>query len=158
TFVSPRNKPQSKHNLTPIRRTTMEQVSASGLASKAMLVTLNLSMWSAKKHDKKVSKEVADNHGTTEKAGRYNKNLVPFESEEYAAVRFQHSVLRYYHYKETLPWLDDGSRILPATNFMSYTQQMKEEAEKFEEAFEAFAKVYPDLVDRAERELNGLFN
>ena len=50
------------------------------LATKAMLVDLSIRAWNARKFDKKITKEVAQRHGTTEKAGRYNKNLLPFDA------------------------------------------------------------------------------
>ena len=46
------------------------------LSEKAMLVNLNIRQWRAQKHDKNVSEEVAQNHGTTPDVGRYNKLLV----------------------------------------------------------------------------------
>ena len=43
---------------------------------RAMLAVLHISVWPAVKHDRKVSREVANRHGAQESAGRYNKQLL----------------------------------------------------------------------------------
>ncbi len=45
------------------------------ISEKAMLATVHLSVWTARKHDRTISKEVAANHGADERAGRYHKRL-----------------------------------------------------------------------------------
>lgn len=45
------------------------------LAEKALLVTLNISQWSARKYDRKVTEEVNDTHQAKD-AGRFNKLLI----------------------------------------------------------------------------------
>ena len=45
------------------------------IASSAVLIEVNISMWTARKLDKKVSREIDQTKGATEKAGNYNKNL-----------------------------------------------------------------------------------
>ena len=46
------------------------------LTSRAMLVELQVSQWTARKYDRKVSNEVAEQHGAEHDMGRYNKNLL----------------------------------------------------------------------------------
>jgi hypothetical protein len=41
-----------------------------------MLAAVHISIWTAVKHDRKVSRQVADEHGAPETAGRYNKKLL----------------------------------------------------------------------------------
>ena len=45
------------------------------LADKAMVVTLSVSCWTARKQDKKVAEEVEAKHNARD-AGRYNKLLI----------------------------------------------------------------------------------
>ena len=46
------------------------------ITERAMLVAVHISVWTAVKHDRKVSRKVADEHGAPETAGRYNKKLL----------------------------------------------------------------------------------
>ncbi len=77
------------------------------LQTQAMLVTLSVSCWTGRVQDKKVSAEVEQTHGATD-AGRYNKLLVD-KAHMDPLVQFAGKV-RQYHYKMTLPWLDNGAR------------------------------------------------
>jgi hypothetical protein len=47
------------------------------LSSRAMLCSLSISMWSARKHDPEASQEIAQRHGAQADAGRYDKVLLP---------------------------------------------------------------------------------
>jgi hypothetical protein len=46
------------------------------ITEKAMLAAVHISIWTAVKHDRKVSRDVADQHGAHQGAGRYNKQLL----------------------------------------------------------------------------------
>jgi hypothetical protein len=46
------------------------------ITERAMLAAVHVSVWTAVKHDKKVSHEVAKSHGASTGAGRYNKQLL----------------------------------------------------------------------------------
>ena len=50
------------------------------LSSRAMLCSLSISMWSARKHDPEASQEIAQRHGAQADAGRYHKVLLPKEA------------------------------------------------------------------------------
>ena len=46
------------------------------ITERAMLAAVHISIWTAVKHDRKVSRDVADLHGAHHGAGRYNKQLL----------------------------------------------------------------------------------
>jgi hypothetical protein len=50
-------------------------VAEPSLSSRAMLCSLSISMWSARKHDPEASQEIAQRHGAQADAGRYHKAL-----------------------------------------------------------------------------------
>jgi hypothetical protein len=139
--------------------TEVEASGAGGVGSikcRAMLVALKISTWSARKYDRKASNEVANAHGASEDAGRYNKLLVAREA--LAEIIKVDGQLRTYHYKHTLPWSDEGSRILPAAHFMTYSQAMKLMRRERAGAVEKFLGEYPELVKDARARLKTLFN
>jgi hypothetical protein len=125
------------------------------VTDKAMLASLKISRWSASKHDKNITEEVAKKHGADPTMGRYSKRLIAKERlEEIAQIATR---ARHHHYENTLPWLDDGARILPAANYFDYMQQQNDLKALFEQAVAGFAREYPAYVDEAKRSLNGLF-
>jgi hypothetical protein len=46
------------------------------ITERAMLAAVHISIWTAVKHDRKISRDVADQHGAHQGAGRYNKQLL----------------------------------------------------------------------------------
>src|ERR1700738_3740956 len=82
------------------------------LSRKAMLAMLQIKKWAAKKHDKRASQEVATNHGASTLAGAYRKNMLPSQSSALEDVQKACDEARTFHYQNTLPWGQDGSRIL----------------------------------------------
>lgn len=128
---------------------------AKDLTQKAMLVRLNISQWTARKHDKAISQEVADRHGANQDSGRYNKTLIAHDAIK--KINKMVNEARGWHYKNTLPWLDDGARILPAANFDAYSQQMRDFRHKFDSIVMDFVSAYPELKNQASLSLNGMF-
>lgn len=125
------------------------------LQDSAMLVALNISQWTARKYDKVATNEVDRNHGAKD-AGRYNKLLVDKAAldpmDEIAGAARQH------HYSVTLPWGNQGERLLPATLFMDYVQTMGQFKAEFESRAAKFAAIYPQLVQDARQRLGTLYN
>ena len=78
------------------------------LSSRAMLCTLSIAQWSASKHDRQASEEIAAHHGAQPDVGRYNKLLIP--KETLAEVRRIAGEARREHYFMILPWDDNGYR------------------------------------------------
>jgi len=126
------------------------------LKEKAMLVRLGISQWTGRKYDRSVSEKVAADYGTTTDAGRYNKVLIA--NEAIKTVQQVANEARIYHYQNTLPWNDNGDRILPAMNFDHYSEKMREQRAKYEQTVREFISAYPDLVREAQARLNGMFN
>lgn len=125
-------------------------------AQTAMLVSVNVRSYSAKKEDKKVSRKVAADNATTTDAGAYQKHLVSKES--LAAVTTAIGAMRTFHYENTQPWLDEGIRCLPAANYESYKTGFEPLRDQFETAVRDFCNRWPEIVEAAEKQLNGLFN
>lgn len=126
------------------------------LSEKAMLVNLSISQWTARKYDRKVSSEVNAAHGAKDDAGRYNKSLIARESLK--DIQRIVNQARIFHYEKTLPWFDEGARILPAAMFSEYSTAMRQLRGEFETVVRDFADAYPSLIDEARIALNGLFN
>jgi hypothetical protein len=94
------------------------------ITERAMLAAVHISVWTAVKHDRKVSRKVADEHGAPETAGRYNKKLLS-GAARLDDLRSLAAQIRQSFYKITLPWSDEGYRLLPAHFYFDWTQQMR---------------------------------
>jgi hypothetical protein len=120
-----------------------------------MLCSLSISTWSARKHDPEASEEIAQRHGAQPDAGRYHKVLLP--KAALAEVQKIVSEARQEHYFMTLPWDDNGYRVLPAAAYMDHTEKMRELSNKFTPAVEALGHQFGQLVEEARVRLGGLF-
>lgn len=124
------------------------------LDTTAMLARFSTSRWSATKMDKKITKDVAEQYQADEKMGRYTKYLLPRDGDKsYKDISAAESAGRKAFYEETLPWLDNGARILTAANFMPLGQRMRESKSAWEGLLPIFYQAYPFLKARARTQL-----
>ncbi len=123
---------------------------------RAMLVDLRICQWSANKTDKKITREVAAAHGSEEGMGRYNKSLIAKSAIE--EVKKIAGEARTDHYFRTLPWADDGPRILSAAGYFDYAASMRDKETRFKTAVEAVLTNYDAMKQDARARLNGLYN
>lgn len=126
------------------------------LNQRAMLASLIIRSWSARKHDKRITNDVAQREHAAADAGRYNKRLLP--KDALAFLTSQASAARSEHYKRTLPWSDEGARILSASGYLDYAKAIKAIRADFLSAADDFAARYPDFIDQAKRQLGNMFD
>lgn len=125
------------------------------LQDSAMIIALNISQWTARKHDKSVSAEVDAQHNAKD-AGRYNKLLVRKESLD--PMEKIAGAARAYLYKMTFPWGDNGDRLLPAALFLEFSQTMQQFRVEFDARVREFVAEYPTLVAEARARLGTLYD
>jgi len=125
------------------------------LARKAVLVSVNISQWTARKLDKRVTEKVNREHNAADDAGRYNKLLI--EAERLKKINTLVSQARSLHEELTRPWVHQGPRILPNALFAKFSDRFRAIKREFEQAADEFARGYPDFVEERRRALNGLF-
>ena len=139
-----------------LRHQVRRNARMSAIAEKAMLVAVHISIWTARKHDRAVSKEVAVTHNSEEKLGRFNKRLLA-EGTKLEAIQTLAGKIRNYFYQNTLPWSDEGLRILPADLYFDLTSKMRDFEQEFHSAVDDFLVEYPEYVRSTRPLLNGLF-
>lgn len=132
------------------------QHTAASLSTRAMNVTLHLSAWRAARLDRKATDDTLFRHNAAVDAGRFEKHLVPPKALE--GVTKAHNRARARHYQLTLPWGDEGVRILASTAFFDYSHAMDEERSNCERAYDAFCADYPRLLSLAPKELGSLYH
>lgn len=125
------------------------------ITTKAMLVSLTIKSWSGSKIDKRVGQDVAAREGADSDAGAYSKKLVAKDS--LAEVKAIAGEARALHYEYTLPWSQDGARILPSAMHAKYSADMRVLQDKFEFAVKGFMSDYDGQILLAKRRLGGMF-
>ena len=125
------------------------------LTHDAMLVSLRISAWSGRLYDRKASNHVAVHHEASASAGRYNKCLLP--KAAFAALTATMSKARSSHYEQTLPWDDQGSRLLTVANYEHYMQLLDGLRKRMVRERARFIEDYEDNIDQARLDLGKLF-
>jgi hypothetical protein len=127
------------------------------IGSNAMLVDLNISMWTGRKMDKKVSEEIDASKSTKARAGNYHKKLLA-GSDKLEKVQKIATAVRTWNYQQTLPWSDGGSRLLPMKSFFDYKATLGNYEAQYTQAVDDFLVEYPQLVSSSAFTLGDLFD
>jgi hypothetical protein len=130
-------------------------ITTGSITERGMLVCLTVHKWTARKHDREVTDKVTQEHGADRDSGHFNKSLVP--KGVMKPIDTISSRLRAHHYENTLPWSDQGYRILPAKNYFHYIQGHNALRDEFDAAVRDFKAQYVECVAAAQRSLGGLF-
>lgn len=125
------------------------------LQDKAMLANLTVRAWSARKRDKDVGKEVEKNHQAKD-AGNFNKLLI--DKDALKPIVSLVGTLRTTHYDMTLPWGDNGDRLLPSKMYFDYTKKMRDLRDQFTSAVNDFVAQYPTFKQNARKRLGSMYD
>ena len=135
----------------------MSAIEVSKLSGSALIVNLNLSVWTARKLDRRVSEEVDQAKSTKTRAGNYHKNLLAGSGKLEQITKLA-GAIRTWHYTYTQPWSDSGDRVLPMTMFTDYRARLTDYETQFGTAVNEFLNEYDTLVAAAAFQLGDLFN
>jgi hypothetical protein len=134
------------------------KMQVSGIARAAMLVDLQISIYSGRKQDKRTQAEVTLSKGANSKrAASVYKSLFADCVELDAITKFQ-ARARAEHYRLTLPWNDYGARLLPTKALLDYQKSMGRYQAEFDRLVDAFLDKYDTLVAAAAFQLGTLFD
>jgi hypothetical protein len=127
------------------------------ITSSAVLVEMNISVWTANKLDKSATEKVVSDNAAVQNAAQVRKNLMAGTTlrkdiADYAAG------CRLWHNTRTLPWADKGARLLATSLFMDYKNEVNVRRDTFNKMVDNFMVQYPSLVQTANNYLGTLFN
>ena len=138
--------------------TTANTANTYNIATAAMLVEFNASVWTARKLDKTATDEVViSKHARASDAARVNKHLMAGRNE-LEQIQKVVGAARTYVYEHTMPWSNSGQRLLPAVQFMGFDKRLREFEQEFGLQVSAFLNVYPTLVTAQALALGQMFN
>lgn len=127
------------------------------LNDRALLVQLNVSQWTARKYDKRASKEVMTAHGAASAAGRFNKSLLPM-NDKLENIHKKTTFIRTKYYDNTLPWGLDGTMMLPTANYLAFMSDFRKEKGEWESLVQEFLDEYDQMKLDAQRILGSLYD
>lgn len=132
-------------------------VSVPSISSSAMLVELNISVWTGRKFDKNVSAEIDAQKQTTTRAGNYHKKLFADEPTFDAIGKYAGNA-RTRHYFITMPWSDSGVRLLTTSLFFDYEKEMTGYQQEFYRLVDLALTDWDNMIVRSKVKLGDLFD
>jgi len=126
------------------------------IEEKLMLVDLNIKFTSFRKRDKKVSDEIAQQYETDEDIGKFNKILI--DKRIMKELRQSRNDIRDYHRRMTMPWGEGRyDRVILATTYLDYTQEIRKLISTYKEMADAFAAKYDVHKEASKKRLKKMF-
>lgn len=127
------------------------------LSDRALLVQLSISQWTARKFDRKTTKDIASQNGVAEVVGRYNKALLPL-NDLLKQIHHTSAAIRQRFYANTLPWGIEGTFILPTGNYLEFMTEFRGYKSKWLSLVDQFCDQYPSIKQDAAQILGPLYD
>jgi hypothetical protein len=126
------------------------------ITTQTMVVNLQISMWTGHRLDKDASAKVTLDANAEQDAARVNKHLVPKEALK--PIQQAATAVRMHFYDKTLPWKDNGDRLLPRKLYAEFIAEHGALMSRFNDAVDQFiAEAYPKACEQAAFRMGDLF-
>lgn len=126
------------------------------ITTHCMILNLHLGIWTGQKLDKEATMALTRGAGADNDAARVNKHLVSKESMK--LVTAAANAIRTHFYNRTLPWKDNGDRVIKRDGFTKFIEEHEDLVAKFHAEVRAFAsETYASELDRASFRMGDLF-
>ena len=119
------------------------------IADSAMLVYVQVRMWSARKLDKKQTAKTIEEANATRDAARVNKHLLANADSKLKEVQRKANEIRDFLDTNTLPWDKAGNRIISNAHALIAVGKLENLRKDFEELADDFVADYPALREQA---------
>jgi hypothetical protein len=132
---------------------------AMDLTNSVMVVNLCIASYAGEKVDRKVTREVEERNNTdSHNTGRFTKQIVTKRALK--GIKQLAGEARTTHYERTLPWNDNGGRLLSVIGYMDYIAAMGRLSELYQREVVKFMDAYQRglITDEARTRLKGLFD
>jgi hypothetical protein len=126
------------------------------LKDKAILTTLSLGKFGLNRKDEDEAREVARRHGADSKSFAVTKRLLQ-GNPDYDAIRKFDAALGVWNRAQTLPWNDDGTRLLPTLQYDAYMTYMRQARPERERLVRGFLSSYEAFVQADRTSLGNAF-
>ena len=114
------------------------------LASSAVLVSIDVNVWSATKQDRAISNEVTSSKNADKSAGRYVKNLLADHPNHKALVNYRQTIYNWVK-RRTYRW-NMSQDLLPSVDLPKFKQEFNEHEVSFMKLLDDFVDKYDSIV------------
>lgn len=143
---------------TEIQNTEINLDNLPSIASSASVGCLNISVWEGRKKDKTTEEEVQASKGARSKrATSVHKHLLP-ESPALEAIKTLRGEVRVWFNRVTLPWDDNGGRIITTAQYFEVMNDVARYEQRFNQLVQVFLNTYSTEISKQAFELGALFN
>lgn len=127
------------------------------ITTECMVVNLQIGTWAGTRLDREASREVTEQANAEGDAARVNKHLIP--RDILRPIVSASSAMRNHFYYKTLPWKDNGDRLLSRKMYYDFIDEHEKLKFAFDKEVGVFLETtYPSAVARAEFRMGKLFN
>jgi len=114
------------------------------LASSAVLVSVDVNVWSATKQDRGISNEISDSKRADRNAGKYVKNLLADHPKHKALVNYRQTIYNWTK-RRTYRW-NSSQDLLPSVDVPRFKQEFNEHKAEFNKLLLSFISSYDEIV------------
>lgn len=114
------------------------------LASSAVLVSVDVNVWSATKQDRVISNEVTTSKNADKRAGRYVKNLLADHPKHKAIVNYRQTIYNWVK-RRTYRW-NNSQDLLPSVDMSKFKQEYHVHQATFSTLLSDFILAYDGIV------------
>jgi len=126
------------------------------LASSAVLVSVDISVWSATKQDRGISDEVTTSKNADRSAGRYVKNLLANHPKHKAVVNYRQTIYNWLQ-RRTYKW-NQSQNPLPSVDVPKFKQEYHEHEIAFHQLVDSLVADYDSIVSDMAFKQGTMFN
>lgn len=126
------------------------------LASSAVLVSVDISVWSATKQDRGISDEVTTAKNADKNAGRYVKNLLANHPKHKAVVNYRQTIYNWLQ-RRTYRW-NQSQNLLPSVDVPKFKQEYHEHELMFHSLVDSLVGDYDGIVSDMAFKQGDMFN
>jgi hypothetical protein len=126
------------------------------LASSALIVSVDVNVWTATKQDRVISNEVTASKNASADAGKFTKNLLSSSPDHKALLNYRQTVYNWLQ-RSTYDWAG-SMRLLPIINLERFKKEYEQHEKEFGELLDKFIIAYPQIISDAAFKQGDMFN
>lgn len=126
------------------------------LATSAVLVSVDVSVWSATKQDRGISDEITTSKNADKSAGRYVKNLLANHPKHKAVVNYRQTIYNWLQ-RRTYKW-NQSQDLLPSVDMPKFKQEWHEHQTTFHALVSDLLNDYDSIVSDMAFKQGDMFN
>lgn len=126
------------------------------LSSSAVIVSVDVNVWTATKQDRAISNEVTSSKNASADAGKFTKNLLANCPQHKALLNYRQTIYNWLQ-RSTYDWAG-AMRVLPTINLERFKHEYEAHEREFAKLLNEFEAIYSSLVSDAAFKQGDMFD